>query len=114
MRQELGARVQSTIQEALTSMHAGFLQGCLERWNDVSHPLGSSQIGAKVLLAGSVPLCAITGITLSEHTSDLDLFVSNSAFRQVESDLKKMRFKAIYNSSAHNYAGVFKCSEHSE
>ena len=65
LRNELGVRMQSTIERALTDMHAGFLQGCLERWNDgLVDFLGGArrECPARVLLSGSVPLCAVTGI----------------------------------------------------
>lgn len=115
MRRELGSRMQSAICDELTRMQVGFLQGCLERWNinsSMSDNQQTDQNGARVLLSGSVPLCALNGIRLDEHRSDIDLFVSEASFAEIVSDLTKRRFKMVYSSAAHNYAGPFKWRLH--
>ena len=93
--------------ERLDHLGVGFIQQDLLKWNGRDEPRGAVHLGAKVFLAGSVPLCAMTGMCLDPH-SDLDLYAAGDCFEKVSGDLKRNGFEMQYRTLGYHSAGSLK------
>ena len=108
LRPELGNRTKQAICRRLEFMGLGFLPQALIEWNDLDgNENPESPAGANVYLAGSVPLCAVTEMSL-EQVSDADLYVRSKSFKKVKAVLQKEGFILQYKSTGAHYTNLLK------
>lgn len=89
-------------------MGLGFIPQALIEWNELNGDENpESSTGANVYLAGSVPLCAITEMSL-EQVSDADLYVRSKSFKKVKAVLQKEGFILQYKSNGAHYTNMLK------